>query len=186
MSPVEDLMKQCEDKMKKTVAECNHELSNIRTGKPNPGLLDKIQVDYYGAPTPLKQIGSISSPDGQSLMIQPFDKTVLGAIEKAILKSDLGLTPNNDANVIRINFPPLTAERRKELSKLAKKFGEDCKIAIRNVRRDTTDTIKKLKKTDSLPEDVVKDKTEEVQRLTDKYITEIDKIVTEKEKEILD
>lgn len=186
MSPVEEVITQCEEKMQKSIAECQNELVSIRTGKPNPKLLDKITVDYYGAATPLKQIGSISSPDGQSLVIQPFDKSALNDIEKAILKSDLGLTPNNDANVIRINFPPLTAERRKELVKQAKKVGESTKVAIRNVRRDATDAIKKLKKSDNLPEDVVKDKSDEVQKLTDKYIADVDKIVADKEKEILD
>lgn len=185
MSPVQEIISQCEEKMKKTINDTKVEMNNIRTGKPNPMLLDKITVDYYGTPTPLRQISNVSSPDGQSLVIQPFDRTALGNIEKAILKSDLGLTPNNDSVVIRINFPPLTEERRKELVKQVKKHGEEFKVAIRNVRRDATETIKKMKKSDNLPEDEVKNKTDEVQKLTDKYIEQIDKIIADKEKEVL-
>lgn len=186
MSPAEEILKSCEEKMKKTIFEAKAEMVNIRTGKPNPMLLDKITVDYYGTPTPLRQISNVSSPDGQSLVIQPYDRTALTNIEKAILKSDLGLTPNNDGVVIRINFPPLTEDRRKELVKQIKKMGEEFKVAIRNIRRDATETIKKMKKSDNLPEDEIKNKSDAIQKLTDKYIDEIDKVVTDKEKEILD
>jgi ribosome recycling factor len=185
MSPAKEILAQCEEKMKKTITDARTEMNNIRTGKPNPMLLDKINVDYYGTPTPLRQIANVSSPDGQSLVIQPFDRTALTNIEKAILKSDLGLTPNNDAVVIRINFPPLTEERRKELVKQVKKNGEENKVAIRNVRRDATEAIKKLKKSDNLPEDEVKAKTDDIQKLTDKYIEQIERVVAEKEKEVL-
>lgn len=186
MSPAEEVLLTCEEKMLKTISEAKTEMVNIRTGKPNPMLLDKISIDYYGTPTPLRQIANVSSPDGQSLVIQPYDRTALTNIEKAILKSNLGVTPNNDSVVIRINFPPLTEETRKELVKKIKKMGEDFKVAIRNVRRDATETIKKMKKSENLPEDEVKDNTDEVQKLTDKYIEEVDKIVADKEKEILE
>lgn len=186
MSPATEIIAQCEEKMKKTISEVKAEMVNIRTGKPNPMLLDKINVDYYGASTPLRQIANVTSPDGQSLVIQPFDRTALPNIEKAILKSDLGITPNNDAVVIRINFPPLTEERRKELVKQIKKQGEEFKVAVRNIRRDATEAIKKLKKSDNLSEDDVKSNTDQVQKLTDKYVEQIDKVVAEKEKEILE
>lgn len=186
MSPAEAILAQCEEKMKKSIVECKSEMINIRTGKPNPMLLDKITVDYYGTPTPLRQIANVTSPDGQSLVIQPYDKTALGSIEKAILKSDLGLTPNNDAIVIRINFPALTDDRRKELVKQVKKIGEDTKVAIRNIRRDSTESVKKLKKSDNLPEDEVKDKSDQIQKLTDKYTKEVEVVITDKEKEILE
>ena len=186
MSPAEEVLLNCEEKMEKTILEAKSEMVNIRTGKPNPMLLDKIIVDYYGTPTPLRQIANVSSPDGQSLVVQPYDRTALANIEKAILKSDLGITPNNDSVVIRMNFPPLTEDRRKELVKQIKKMGEDFKVAIRNVRRDSTETIKKLKKTDNLPEDDVKGYSEDIQKLTDKFVEQIDKVIAEKEKEILD
>jgi ribosome recycling factor len=186
MSPAEEIIIQCEEKMNKTISEAKGEMVGIRTGKPNPMLLDKVTVDYYGTPTPLRQIANVTSPDGQSLVIQPYDRTALSNIEKAILKSDLGLTPNTDAAVIRINFPPLTEERRKELVKQIKKLGEDFKVAIRNVRRDSTDAVKKLKKTENLSEDDIKYYSAEIQKLTDKYVEQIDKVITDKEKEILE
>lgn len=186
MSPIEEVLLNCEEKMEKTVADAKAEMVNIRTGKPNPMILDKIIVDYYGAPTPLRQIANVSSPDGQSLTIQPFDRTAIKNIEKAILKSDLGLNPNSDSVVIRINFPPLTEDRRKELVKQVKKHGEESKVAIRNIRRDATDTVKKMKKTDNIPEDIIKDNEKEIQTLTDKYISLIEKVVADKEKEILE
>jgi ribosome recycling factor len=186
MAPAEEILAQCEEKMKKSIVEAKNEMVSIRTGKPNPMLLDKISVDYYGTPTPLRQIANVSSPDGQSLVIQPYDRTALANIEKAILKSDLGLTPNNDSVVIRINFPPLTEERRKELVKQVKKIGEDYKVAIRNIRRDSTDAIKKLKKSDNLSEDEIKNKTSDIQKLTDKFIEQVDQVVDDKEKEILE
>lgn len=186
MSPAEEVLLNCEEKMESSIATCKADMVNIRTGKPNPMLLDKIIVTYYGTPTPLRQIANVSSPDGQSLVIQPYDRTALKDIEKAILKSDLGITPNNDSVVIRINFPPLTEERRKELVKQVKKIGEDYKVAIRNIRRDATETIKKMKKSENLPEDDVKFHSDEVQKLTDKFIVDIEKVITDKEKEILE
>jgi len=186
MSPIEEVLLNCEEKMEKTISDVKTEMVSIRTGKPNPMILDKINVDYYGTPTPLRQIANVSSPDGQSLTIQPFDRTAIKNIEKAILKSDLGLNPNSDSVVIRINFPPLTEERRKELVKQVKKTGEDSKVAIRNIRRESTDTLKKLKKSDSIPEDIIKDNEKEIQTLTDKYVSQIEKVVADKEKEILE
>lgn len=185
MQQADTIITQCEDKMKKTISETKAEMVNIRTGKPNPLLLDKVSVDYYGTATPLRQIANVTSPDGQSLVIQPFDRNALKDIEKAILKSDLGITPNNDGVVIRMNFPPLTEDRRKELVKHIKKLGEEFKVAIRNVRRDATETVKKMKKTENLPEDEVKAKADSIQKLTDKYIEQVDHIISEKEKEIL-
>jgi len=183
--PANDLLKQGEEKMQKTIAETKKEFVNIRTGRANPMILDKINVEYYGAQTPLRQISNVSVQDGQTLVIQAFDKTAIGAIEKAILKSDLGVTPNNDGSNIRITFPALTEERRKELVKLVKKLGEDNKVAIRNIRRDITEHLKKIEKSENIPEDEVKKTQDLIQKLTDKYTKEIDTLVLEKEKEVL-
>jgi ribosome recycling factor len=183
--PFSDISKQGEERMQKTIAETKKEFIGIRTGRANPMLLDRINVDYYGTATPLRQISNVSVQEGQALVIQPYDKSALGAIEKAILKSDLGVTPNNDGVNIRINFPPLTEERRKELVKHVKKIGEDNKVAIRNIRRDMTEALKKIEKAESIPEDEVKKDQEQIQKLTDKYIKDIDNLVVEKEKEVL-
>ena len=183
--PVDNMFNQGEEKMQKTIAETKREFSGIRTGRANPMILDKITVDYYGTPTPLRQISNISVQDGQTLVIQPYDKSAISAIEKAILKSDLGVNPNNDGQNVRITFPPLTEDRRKDLVKQVKKIGEDNKVAIRNIRRDMTDSLKKLEKSESLPEDEVKKHQEQIQKMTDKYTREIDTVVAEKEKEVL-
>ncbi|MDD3013567.1 MAG: ribosome recycling factor [Candidatus Gastranaerophilales bacterium] len=183
--PASDLLKQGEDKMQKTIAETKKEFINIRTGRANPMILDKINVEYYGSQTPLRQISNVSVQDGQTLVIQAFDKSAFGAIEKAILKSDLGVTPNNDGTNIRITFPALTQDRRKELVKLVKKLGEENKVAIRNIRRDITEHLKKAEKSENIPEDEVKKTQDLIQKLTDKYIREIDTLVLEKEKEVL-
>lgn len=183
--PTNDLLKQGEEKMQKTIAETKKEFVNIRTGRANPMILDKLSIEYYGTPTPLRQVSNVSVQDGQTLVIQVFDKSALGAVEKAILKSDLGVTPNNDGTNIRITFPALTEERRKELVKQVKKLGEDSKVAIRNIRRDITDHLKKIEKSDNIPEDEVKKTQDQIQKLTDKYIKEIDTLVSEKEKEVL-
>jgi len=183
--PVNELMNSGEERMKKTIAETKKELVNIRTGRANPMILDKISVYYYGAATPLRQIANVSVQDGQTLVIQPFDKSVMGGIEKAILKSDLGMTPNNDGVNIRITFPALTEERRKELVKTVRKIGEDNKVAVRNIRRDMTEGLKKLEKSAGISEDEIKKEQEHVQKLTDKYIKEIDVVIAEKEKEVL-
>lgn len=183
--PTSDLLKQGEEKMQKTIAETKKEFINIRTGRANPMILDKISIDYYGTPTPLRQVSNVNVQDGQTLVIQAYDKSALSAIEKAILKSDLGVNPNNDGTNIRITFPQLTQDRRKELVKQVKKLGEDNKVAIRNIRRDITEHLKKVEKSENLPEDEVKKTQEQIQKLTDKYIREIDVLVSEKEKEVL-
>lgn len=183
--PTNDLLKQGEEKMQKTIAETKKEFVNIRTGRANPMILDKLSIEYYGTPTPLRQVSNVSVQDGQTLVIQVFDKSALGAVEKAILKSDLGVTPNNDGTNIRITFPALTEERRKELVKQVKKLGEDSKVAVRNIRRDITDHLKKIEKSDNIPEDEVKKTQDLIQKLTDKYIKEIDTLISEKEKEVL-
>jgi len=183
--PVNDLIKQGEEKMKKTIAETKKEFANIRTGRANPMILDKLTIEYYGTPTPLKQIANISVQDGQTLVIQAYDKNALMLIEKAISKSDLGVNPNNDGTNVRITFPPLTEDRRKELAKVVKKEGEEGKVAVRNIRRDMTDSLKKMEKTESIPEDEVKKHQDQIQKMTDKYIKEIENLVTEKEKEVM-
>lgn len=174
-----------EDRMKKAVQALKKELSTLRAGRANPALLERVQVDYYGVPTPINQTGNISTPDPRTILIQPWDKSTLGSIEKAILKSDLGLTPTNDGDVIRINIPPLTEERRAELVKTAKKFGEEAKVAVRNIRRDANEEIKKLEKTD-ISEDESRRHQDDIQKMTDRYVKEIDNILDDKEKEIME
>ena len=161
------------------------DFTSIRAGRANPHVLDKIKVDYYGAPTPLQQVGNISVPEPRMLQIQPWEKSLLKAIEKAILASDLGITPTNDGSVIRLVFPELTEERRKELVKDIKKKGEAAKVAVRNIRRDANETFKKQNKANEISEDDQKDLETKVQKMTDKYIADIDKAVEEKSKEIL-
>ena len=178
-------LKNSEEQMKKSVVSTQKELQSIRTGRANPGLLDRITVDYYGSPTPLKQLSNISTPDGKCLVIQPYDKSALKDIETAINKSDLGLTPNNDGSVIRIVVPSLTEERRKELVKFIKKIAEDGKVGIRNARRDGLEGIKKIEKEKQVSEDESRKQQELLQKITDKYIKEIDDLVASKEKEVL-
>jgi ribosome recycling factor len=175
-----------EVKMKKTISVLEGELAGLRAGRANPALLDKIMVDYYGAPTPLNQIAGISVPEPRLLVIQPYDSSALSSIEKAIQKSDLGLNPNNDGRIIRLVIPQLTEERRKELVKLVKKLGEEAKVAIRNERRNANDRIKRMKKEGEITEDDEKKSQDEVQRLTDKYIEMIDSIIRKKEGEIME
>ncbi|MFD2212821.1 MULTISPECIES: ribosome recycling factor [Metabacillus] len=172
--------------MEKAVASLTRELASVRAGRASANLLDKISVDYYGAPTPVNQLASISVPEARLLVIQPYDKTVLGDIEKAILKSDLGLTPSNDGSLIRLSIPALTEERRKELVKLVKKYAEEAKVAVRNIRRDGNDDLKKLEKNGDITEDELRGNTEEVQKLTDDYIVKVDQVAKDKEKEIME
>ena len=179
-------MKNAEMKMDKAVAALNNDFAAIRAGRANPAILDKITVEYYGSPTPLAQVGTISVPEPRSIVIQPWDGSIVNDIEKAILKSDLGLTPNNDGKCIRLNFPPLTEERRKELAKSISKRGEDAKVAVRGVRRDALEGFKKQKKDGELTEDDLKGLENDIQKLTDKFIKEIDTIVANKEKEIME
>ena len=183
--PVKELMTNGEEKMEKSIVNLQKEFTNIRTGRANPLILEKINVEYYGVPTPVNQLSNISVQDGQVLVITPYDKSSFGNIEKAILKSDIGITPNNDGVNIRLVFPQPTEERRKGLVKEIKKLGEDTKVAIRNIRREMTDSLKKKEKSENIPEDTVKNHQDEIQKLTDKYVKEIDKIVSNKENEIL-
>lgn len=174
------------DRMKKAIQAYSRELASIRAGRANASLLDRITVDYYGAPTPVNQLAGISVPEARLLVIQPYDKTVLGEIEKAILKSDLGLNPTNDGNIIRLAIPALTEERRKELVKVVKKEAEEAKVAIRNVRRDANDELKKLEKSSEITEDDLRGYSDEIQKITDEHINKIDSMTKEKEKEILE
>ncbi|MEE1013093.1 MAG: ribosome recycling factor [Clostridia bacterium] len=179
-------MQNAESKMKKAIGSLEGDLAAVRAGRANPAVLDKITVEYYGAATPLTQVGTVSVPEARTIVIQPWDMSVLKEIEKAILASDIGLTPNNDGKVIRLNFPPLTEERRKELSKGVSKRGEEAKVAIRNIRRDAIEGFKKQKKANEITEDDLKDLEEKIQKMTDKFVKEIDGIVAAKEKEILE
>lgn len=178
--------KAIEVKMKKTISVLKEELAGLRAGRANPALLDKINVDYYGVPTPISQLGSISVPEARMIVIQPWDAKILKEIEKAIQKSDLGINPNNDGKVIRLVFPVLTEERRKELTKTVRKYGEEAKIAIRAIRREAIDKFKTQKKNSEITEDDLKKCEKDVQNYTDKYIGEIDKIIEAKEKEIME
>lgn len=175
-----------EEKMEKRINGYSSELKTIRAGRANASVLDKVTVEYYGAVTPVGQVGSISSPEPRMLVIQPWDVTVLKEIEKAILKSDIGIAPQNDGKVIRLTFPPLTEERRKELVKTVKKYTEEAKVQIRNARRDAMDDYKDKKKNGEITEDDLKNIEKDIQGLTDKYIKEIDDICAAKEKEILE
>ncbi len=177
-------VKAYDEKMRKAVDFLKTEYASIRAGRANPHVLDKVKVDYYGTPTPIQQVGNVTVPEPRMLQIAPWEKSLIKNIEKAILASDVGITPSNDGAVIRLVFPELTEERRKELVKDIKKKGEDGKVAVRNIRRDGNDAFKKLSKED-ISEDEIKDMQEELQKLTDKYIKEIDSLVDEKSKEIL-
>ncbi len=172
-------------KMKKTISAFEGTLDTVRVGRANAAVLNKVSVDYYGVPTPVAQIGTISTPDPKTLVIQPWDASVIKDIEKAILKSDVGITPNNDGKVIRLSFPPLTEERRKELVKLVSKYAEEAKVAIRSVRRDAIEDFKAKKKNSEITEDDLKDIEKEIQNLTDSYVKEIESISKAKEKEVL-
>ena len=174
-----------EEKMKKSVEALLEDYKTIRAGRANPHILDKIRVDYYNTPTPLQQVANISVPEARIIQIQPWDASLIKEIEKAIIVSDLGLTPNNDGKVIRLVFPELTEDRRKELSKDVKKKGENAKVAIRNVRRDANDVFKKQNKANELSEDELKDAEDSIQKITDKYIAEVDKCVDDKIKEVM-
>ncbi|MEL3971299.1 ribosome recycling factor [Rossellomorea oryzaecorticis] len=174
------------ERMTKAIQTFSRELASIRAGRANASLLDKITVDYYGAPTPVNQLAGISIPEARMLVIQPYDKSALGDIEKAILKSDLGITPTSDGNILRIVIPALTEERRKELVKLVKKEAEDAKVAIRNIRRDANDDLKKKEKNGDITEDDLRGFSDDVQKATDESIAKIDSITKDKEKEILD
>ncbi len=179
------MLTQYEEKMDKSLDSLLSEFSGIRAGRANPHVLDKLRVDYYGQPTPLQQIANISVPEPRTLMIQPWESSMIKEIEKTIMCSDLGITPNNDGKSVRLNFPELTEERRKEMAKDVKKKGENAKVAVRNIRRDANDAFKKQNKANEISEDELKDLEDKVQKLTDKYVDKIDKAVEEKTKEIL-
>ncbi len=174
-----------EDHMKKAIDAVRRDFNTIRTGRANSSLLDKISVEYYGTETPLKQLANISTPDSTTIQIQPYDRSSMNAIEKAISLSDIGLTPNNDGQSIRLNIPPLTSDRRKELVKLAAKYAEAGKVSIRNIRRDGVDAVKKQEKDKEVSEDQARDTQDKIQKLTDKYIAEVEKVLAEKEKDIM-
>ena len=179
------MLKQFEEKMTKTLASLDKEYQGIRAGRANPHILDKIKVDYYGTPTPLQQVGNINVPEARMLCIQPWESSMIKPIEKAILNSDIGINPSNDGKVIRLLFPELTEERRKELAKDVKKKGENAKVAVRNIRRDANDFLKKANKASEISEDELKTNEEKVQKMTDKFIKEVDKAIDTKSTEIL-
>ncbi len=182
---VDAMFKTGTEKMEKAIAQMKKEFASIRTGRANPIILDKVLVEYYGAPTPLRQLSQVSVQDGTTLVITPFDKTILKDVEKALVKADLGINPSSDGVVVRLVFPPLTQDKRKEICKDVKKACEDTKVAIRNIRRDMTDELKKLEKSENLSEDMVKDNQDKIQKLTDKYIKIAEENSAEKEKEVL-
>ena len=178
------MLSQYESKMDKTLENLLSEFSSIRAGRANPHILDKLRVDYYGTPTPIQQVANVTVPEARTIMIQPWEASLIKEIEKAIMCSDLGVNPNNDGKNVIINFPELTEDRRKELAKDIKKKGEAAKVAIRNIRRDGIDSVKKLKGSD-VSEDEMKDMEDDLQKLTDKYVKEVDKAVEAKSKEVM-
>ena len=183
---IDSILLDAEERMEKALAALDRDFAKLRTGRATTALVDGIKADYYGTPTPISQMASIAVPDSRTLTIQPWDKGGIALIEKAILKSDLGLTPVNDGKLIRIVMPPLTEERRKELGKVARKYSEEAKVAVRNVRRDANDSLKKLEKEKTITEDEQKRATDDVQKLTDRYVAEVDKRCAGKEKEIME
>lgn len=173
-----------ESHMQKAIESTQRNFNTIRTGRANASLLDRVMVEYYGTPTSLKSLANINTPDASTITIQPYDKGTLNLIEKAIQMSDIGLNPNNDGQVIRLNIPPLTSERRKELVKMAGKMAEEGKVSVRNIRRDAVDSVRKQEKNSELSEDEAKDLQDKIQKLTDKYIAKVDELLAEKEKDI--
>lgn len=184
--PTQEIINKSKDLMTKAVEHCQKELSKVRTGRASAQLVEGIKVDYYGTPTALSQVGNVSVPDARTIIIQPWERNILGAIEKAIFASGLGMTPSNDGQVIRIPVPPLTEQRRKEFVKLCKKFAEDGKVAVRNIRRDQMETLKKGEKDKDFSEDDRKRGEDELQRHTDRHIKDIDAHLVKKEKEIME
>jgi ribosome recycling factor len=180
------IIQQADDKMAKAVAALSHEFSTVRTGRASGSIFEKIMIDYYGAPTPLLQLAAVSSPEAQLVVISPYDKTILKAAEKAILASDLGLNPSNDGTVIRVPFPALNEERRRELVKLCHGYAEQARVAVRNARRDANDTFKKMDKSGELSQDDARRAEEQVQKKTDSYIAKIDDLLKRKEQEIME
>ena len=183
---MEDVFQDCRERMDKALQTLSKDFSKLRTGRASTSLVEDVQVDYYQMATPLNQLASISIPDSRTILIQPWDKSSIGNVEKAIMKSELGLNPINDGKTIRINIPPLTEERRKELAKVAKKYTEDTKVAIRNIRREANDTLKKRKNSKEISEDDMYTGQEEIQKITDDYVNKAEKAREEKEKEIME
>jgi ribosome recycling factor len=183
---MEAIISETEDRMKKAVTALGEEFNTLRTGRASPALFDKIRVEYYGNPTPLNQVATISAPEARLVVIQPWDKAIIGEIEKAIQKSELSVNPSNDGKVIRISIPPLTEERRKEFVKIAKNMAEQSRVSIRNSRRDANDDLKKSQKDGTISEDDLKRGEDEVQKLTDSYVAKVNEALEEKEQEILE
>lgn len=183
---IDSVLLETEEKMEKAVAALERDFAKLRTGRASTALVDNIKADYYGTPTPISQMASVAVPDSRTITIQPWDKGGMGAVEKAILKSDLGLTPINDGKIIRISIPPLTEERRRDLVKVSRKYGEEAKVAVRNVRRDANDSLKKAEKDKEITADELKRATDEVQKLTDRHVALVDSRCAAKEKEIMD
>jgi ribosome recycling factor len=182
----QQIINDAKQRMGKTVDALRNDLMSIRAGRANPALFNRVQVEYYGALTPLNQLAGITTPEARLLIIQPYDKSIMGEIERAILKADLGLTPSNDGQVIRIAIPPLTEERRKELVKQVKKTAEEAKVAVRNIRRDANDSLKKVEKDGEITEDELKRLMDDVQKLTDQTVVKVDDVASNKEKEIME
>lgn len=185
MADVEEILMNAEEHMEKTLNSLKENFGSVRTGRANAMILDRITLDYYGVPTPINQMAGIKVPDAHMLVIEPWDKSMLKEIERAILESDLGVTPNNDGTVIRLPFPSLTEERRKELAKQCRTFAEEARVAIRNARRDANGAVEKTEKNDGLPEDEARRAEVEIQKLTDKYISDVDKLLKDKETEVM-
>jgi ribosome recycling factor len=183
---VDDILKDAEHKMKGAVSVIQEELASIRTGRANPKLLDRLNVEYYGSSVPLNQLASISVPEPRMLVLQPFDRSAIGSIEKAIMSSDLGLTPSNDGTLIRLAFPQLTEDRRKELIRMSKDRGEEGRVAVRNVRRHAKETMERMQREHEISEDDLKRAEKELQRLTDHHVAEVDRLMDHKEKELLE
>lgn len=186
MAEVEEILMSTEERMDKTIQALKENFASVRTGRANAMVLDRISVDYYGTPTPINQMAGIKTPDAHMLVIEPWDKSSLKDIEKALLESDLGVTPNNDGTVIRLPFPALTEERRRELAKQCKGYAEEARVAIRNARRDANGNVEKAKKNDGLPEDEAKRAEAEIQKLTDGYVGKIDALLKSKEAEVME
>lgn len=186
MATVEEILDQAKKQMDKTIVSLGESFASVRTGRANAMVLDRIMVDYYGTPTPINQMAAIKAPDAHLLVIEPWDKSSLKNIEHALLESDLGVTPNSDGTVIRLPFPALTEERRKELAKQCKTYAEEGRVSIRNSRRDANNAIEKAQKNDNLPEDEAKRAETEIQKLTDKYIADIDSLLKKKEEDIME
>ncbi len=182
---IDEIKNILDELMSKSIKSLQGQLTKVRTGRASASVLDSVVVDYYGTPTPIKQVGQISTPEARLLQIQPFDKSLISEIEKSIINANLGLNPSNDGNLIRIQFPALTEDKRKELVKQVKKMGEDAKIAIRNARRDQNDAVKKAEKAKDITEDDVKKFSDEIQKITDKFVKEVDDLIVIKEKELL-